>query len=306
MSSKDFIEYPHLERLGTDGVEGIYLGQTHIFPKLDGTNASFWWNEEDRAIQGGSRTRILSLEKDNAGFLAWLYDQGKLIQLAAEFPHYRFYGEWLVPHSLKTYRDAAWRQLYIFDVLDTQTGEFLHYDVYSEILKARGVEYIPCIATAKNATYEQLTELRDRNFYLIEENSGCGEGIVIKQYGWKNKFGRQTWAKLITNSFKDKHIKEMGGSVIKNDIIEEDIADTVVTEHLVDKILAKIRIEKPDEGFVARDIPRLLHSAYHDVVTEELWEYVKKPSGCAVINFKTLQTCVYARVKQIKPEIFGR
>jgi hypothetical protein len=28
MSSKDFIEYPHLERLGTDGVEGLYLGQT--------------------------------------------------------------------------------------------------------------------------------------------------------------------------------------------------------------------------------------------------------------------------------------
>jgi hypothetical protein len=303
--AKDFIEYPHLERLGTDGVEGIYLGQTHIFPKIDGTNASFWWDTEANAISGGSRTRILSLDKDNAGFLAWLLQQRKLNALAAEFPQFRFYGEWLVPHSLKTYRDSAWRQLYLFDVLDVRTAEFLHYDVYSEILKARDVEYIPCIATAKNASYEQLTQLRDRNFYLIEENSGCGEGIVIKQYGWKNKFGRQTWAKLITNSFKDKHIKEMGGSVIKNDIVEEDIADECVTEHLVDKILAKIRTEKPDEGFTAKDIPRLLNSAFHDLVTEELWDAVKKRKN-PTINFKTLQTCCYARVKQLKPEVFGR
>ena len=37
-----FLKYLHLERYGTDGVDGITLGGCHIFPKLDGTNASFW------------------------------------------------------------------------------------------------------------------------------------------------------------------------------------------------------------------------------------------------------------------------
>ena len=32
-------------------------------------------------------------------------------------PGCRFFGEWLVPHSLKTYREDAWRDFYIFDVM---------------------------------------------------------------------------------------------------------------------------------------------------------------------------------------------
>ena len=40
-----FQKYLHLERYGTDGVDGITIGQCHIFPKLDGTNASFWYEQ---------------------------------------------------------------------------------------------------------------------------------------------------------------------------------------------------------------------------------------------------------------------
>lgn len=31
----EFIKYPHLERFGTDEVDGINIGTCYIFPKID-------------------------------------------------------------------------------------------------------------------------------------------------------------------------------------------------------------------------------------------------------------------------------
>lgn len=296
----ELIKYPHLERFGTDEVDGINVGECHIFPKIDGTNSSFWW--EDGALQCGSRNRVLSAEEDNAGFYAWAQQQDRLREFARMYHAYQVYGEWLVPHSLKTYRDDAWRKLYVFDVMERATGRFLHFDVYSQLLKAYGIDFIPCLGAGSNPTYETLCGWRDRNTFLIQDGQGCGEGIVVKQYGWTNRFGRTTWAKLVANHFKDKHIAEMGGSVINNKMVEEEIADEFLTGHMVDKIMAKIRTE--NGAFGARDIPRLLGEAFHDLVTEELWQALKKHKN-PKLDFKTLNHCAIARVKRLQPELFG-
>lgn len=294
-----FEKYTHLERFGTDEVDGINVGECHIFPKIDGTNASVW--NEGGAMACGSRNRLLSLEEDNAGFMAWALQQTNLHTLITEHPGRRFFGEWLVPHSLKTYRDDAWRNFYVFDVLD-DNGEFMHYDAYSEILKAHGVSFIPCVLKSKNPSYEILLKATENNRFLLKDNTGVGEGICIKQYGWKNRFGRTTWAKLITNTFKDEHIKEMGGSVVNAKLVEEEIADEFISKHLVEKIVAKIR---NDHGqFGARNIPQLLGMAFHDLVSEEMWEAVKKHRNPR-IDFRVLNHCAIKRVKELMPELFG-
>ena len=181
----DFIKYTHLERFGTDEVDGINVGRCHIFPKLDGTNASFWF---DGLIQCASRNRVLNVNDDNAGFMNWLIKQENHVKLAMAHPELVFYGEWLIPHSLRTYQEDAWRDLYIFDVYDRDKGVYLSYDVYKPLLDAYEVTYIPCLGVVTNPTYEILCKYRDENFYKVKDNSGAGEGIVIKQYNWKNKF----------------------------------------------------------------------------------------------------------------------
>lgn len=293
------IKYTHLERFGTDAVDGINVGECHIFPKLDGTNASIWF--EDGEIRYGSRNRELTLGDDNAGFAAWASQQPHLLEMVKAHPGKRFYGEWLVPHSLKTYQEDAWRNFYIFDVTN-EAGEYLHYDEYMPICKAFGAAFIPCILKAKNPTYEVLTKATENNRYLVKDNSGVGEGIVVKQYGWTNRYGHVAFAKLITNSFKDKHIAEMGGSVVSVKMIEDAIADEFVTTHMVDKVVAKIRTEHG--CFAAKNIGQLLGMVYHDLVAEELWEAVKKHKNPR-IDFKTLNHCTIARVKALKPELFG-
>ena len=69
----EFKKYQHLERFGNDEVEGIELGKLYIFPKLDGSNAQVWLDDEGN-IKAGSRNRELTLEKDNAGFYKFVLE----------------------------------------------------------------------------------------------------------------------------------------------------------------------------------------------------------------------------------------
>jgi len=307
----EFKKYQHLERFGTTEVQNIELGRTYIFPKIDGTNASVWIDEKGE-VQAGSRKRHLTLESDNAGFYAWVKQQNNLLEYLKENPKHRLYGEWLVPHSLKTYKEDAWRNFYVFDVaIDKDESEITHeaddkinylpYDDYKPLLEAKEINFIAPISIITNASYEQLVNQLMKNVFLIEDGKGVGEGIVIKNYDFKNKYGRNTFAKIVTSEFKEKHSKVMGASEIKGKkMVEEEIAKEFVTTALVDKVYAKI---ENDKGFNSRSIPQLLNTVFYDVVKEDAWNFVKKHKNPS-INFKTLQHFVFAEVKEKSPQLF--
>jgi hypothetical protein len=50
-------------------------------------------------------------------------------------------------------------------------------------------------------------------------------------------------------------------------------------------------------------IPRLLHTVYYDVITEEMWEILKQFKN-PTINFKLLNGYVTARIKELRKDIF--
>lgn len=302
-----FHKYMHLERYGNEEVDGIEQGTTYVFPKLDGTNAQLWGNP-DGTIGAGSRNRTLSLGNDNAGFMNWVcgsVEGQKFYELFAGFPELRLYGEWLVPHSLKTYRDDAWRKFYIFDVYNVETGEIYHYDRYKEILDAYELDYLAPIAIIRNGNREHYEKCLDKNVFLIKDGMGVGEGIVIKNYEWQNKFGNTVWAKMVTNSFKEVHHKEMGAPIIGGETIEEKIVAEYVDEHLIDKVVAKIENDRADcdMSFNPRDIPRLLQTVFYDLINEELWNIIKKHKN-PKIDFAYLQRLTTTKVKQTRKDIF--
>lgn len=297
----EFKKYMHIERFGNDEVQGIEFGGCYVFPKLDGTNASVWLNE-DGEIDAGSRRRLLSVDEDNAGFCAFAEKEPCLSMLLEEFPNFRLYGEWLVPHSLRTYRDDAWRKFYVFDVFDEFIQQYMHYDEYAPILESFGLDYIPPLCVMKNATYDALLVELNNNGFLIQDGKGTGEGIVIKNYNFVNKFGRTVWAKIVTNEFKEKNVKTMGATV-KNmkEMAETVICDEYVTKALVDKTYAKIVNE--NDGWNSKFIPRLLQTVYYDLVNEETWNFVKKMKN-PTVNFKTLHHMAVNKIKELRPELF--
>lgn len=299
----EFVKYQHVERFGTEEVEGIELGTCLVFPKVDGTNAQVFLKNGE--VCAGSRNRELTLEKDNAGFFSAIKGDEKVIAYLNAHPNHRLFGEWLVPHSLKTYRDDAWRKFYIFDVcVDKEDGtlEYLPYDVYKPLIDEYELDYIPPIRIVKNGDYESFIRCVEENKFLIKDGSGKGEGVVIKNYDFYNKYRRQTWAKIVTSEFKERHIKEMGAPITEHRLIEEQIVDDFVTTAFVDKEYSKIKIEK--EGWRSRYIPMLLGRTFHELINEESWNILRKYDN-PTINFKRLNHLVVGKVKEVKPEIFS-
>ena len=295
-----FIKYQHLERYETSEVEGINLGECYIFPKIDGTNGSVWF---DREVKCASRRRELTKEADNAGFRKYILEQDNIKCFLVKYPDIRLYGEWLVPHSLKTYREDAWRKFYVFDVCKVVDEElvYLTYNEYSILLDEFEIDYIPPIKILVNAEYDDFVNQMKQNTFLIEDGKGEGEGIAIKNYSFKNKYGRITWAKIVTSEFKEKHVKEMGASKTEHKMIEQEIIDKFLTEAFIDKELEKIKLEK--DGWSSKFIPELFGRLWHEFITEESWNIIKKMKN-PTIHFKTLNSLMIMKVKEYRKELF--
>ena len=296
-----FVKYMHLERYGNDEVDGIEQGTTYVFPKLDGTNAQVWLNE-DGTIGAGSRNRTLDIHNDNAGFMNYIVTDKRIKDLFDIYPELTLYGEWLVPHSLKTYRDDAWRKFYIFDIFDRDRQYFYNYEMIKLVLDQFGLDYLAPITIVKNGTREHYEKCLDKNVFLIKDGMGVGEGIVIKNYEWQNKFGNTVWAKMITNNFKELNHKEMGAPVIGGETLEEKIVNDYVDAHLIDKVVAKI--ENDEGGWSSKHIPRLLQTVFYDLVNEELWNIIKKHKN-PKIDFAYLQRLTITKVKELRKDIFN-
>ena len=140
----------------------------------------------------------------------------------------------------------------------------------------------------------------DANDWLVTE--GIGEGVVLKNYEYFNKCGRQVWAKLVNSDFKDKHRKAMGAPVtVCTKLVEAEIVDTLLKDDIVEKVYANICVS--EDGWHSKFIPRLLETVWHDFVKETTYEAIKKQK-LPTINYKTLKALVLRKVKDIKPDLF--
>lgn len=310
----EFRRYDHVERLGHDEVAGIELGEVYVFPKLDGANASVW-ADADRVLRAGSRNREVTPGEDNHGFAAWAYAHPQLGEMLRDHPQLIIYGEWLVPHTIKFYRDEAWRRFWIFDVWDRLTEQYLPFEAYRSLAReCYGLDVIDPLWRATNPSENQLRKATEGNTFLVCDGAGLGEGVVIKRYDWRNKYGRQPWAKVVRNEFKEENRKAFGVAERGGEYQAElDLAHRAVTPALVVKERAKIEAALRHPGGLLQEapsdhrralIPRLLGTVYHAVVTEELWDFVKRTKPAPTIDFGKLQRAVVAETKRCAPDLF--
>ena len=313
-----FRKYHHIERFGHHrDIAGIDSGLVRIFPKLDGTNAVAWLGD-DGTVRAGSRTRELSIESDNQGFCKWLHGEMDQALYVREFllhhPEMIVYGEWMVPHTLRTYREDVWRRFWVFDIFCVESGGlYVPWEVYSEYPLLKPCDLIEPIATINNPSEEQLRAQLECNTYLIREGAGLGEGIIIKNYEWRNKFGRQPWAKIVRPVFKEESRRAAPSEV------EAAIAEEFCTPELVGKTRAKVIVDVANSlGIILtgpnaqkqveaenrhRVIPQLLGRVFHDLITEECWTFIKKHRN-PVIDFGKLQKQVNIKVKAFAEDLF--
>lgn len=294
----EFIKYQHLERWGTYNTEGIDIGTCYIFPKIDGANVQIWYSNGE--IHTGSRNMEITEGSIRVDFHKWVQEQDNIEEFFIKNPTLRLHGEWLVPHTLKTYSESAWNNFYVFDVIAGET--YLTYECYKDLLDVFDIKYIVAICKIKNPSEKQLINQLEKNTYLIQDGKGTGEGIVIKNYHYKNNNDNIRWAKIVKNEFKDKHIRESEiCKIAGSKQIERDIVNKYITISLIEKEKAKI---DNDCEWSSKQIPRLLNTIYYCLITEESWNFIKefkKP----VIDFKKLLLFSTAKIKELKPELFN-
>lgn len=294
--------YQHVERIDSDEVDGILDGEVYIYTKLDGTNAGVHYDNGKVIVN--SRKRELSEDKDNAGCMEYVLSQPKFEQFFNEFPNLYLYGEFLVKHSIRTYKDSAWKKLYVFDVVDFSNPEnlrYLSYEEYEPLLKKYNIEYIPLIATLNHTTKEDILPYLDKTTFLQSDSTTPGEGLVIKRYdGWKNKYGRTTWAKIVRKEFMVS--KKIHREVSPNEI-EESIVEKFCTDAFIEKELAKILEDIGTDNWDNKYISRCLNSVYHELISEEAWSFIKKFKN-PKIDFSILCVLATEKTKNVMRDFF--
>lgn len=300
--------YQHIEKLGSGEVEGILNGICYLTYKIDGTNSCVWL-KDDGSIGFGSRNRELGLTKDtdNQGFAMAIATNEKYAGLFADLkaflakhPNYIVYGEWLVPVNIKNYKDDAWRNFYVFDVYNTDDGTYVNYDVYSKWFDEdyKNIKYIPLLAKLENPTEEDIKNLLSKTGdFLISE--GLGEGIVIKNYDFVNRYGRRTWAKMLTEDFlsRKKDKREARKTAVEQGMtVEYEIIKLLTVDQIV-KEKAKIMENRKSDFWESKFIPELLNRVFLEFWRDN-WEIILKKFHNPTINFKTLKSLSDTEVKK--------
>lgn len=304
----EFKKYQHIEKIGNLEVEGILDGTVYLFYKIDGTNSQVFL-KNDGTLGFGSRNREVTPDADNAKFAATFMDEAHkveynhVLRLLRDYPNYIIYGEWLVPHTLKTYSVDSWKKFYVFDVLDAKTGIYLPYEGYAQLLKKYCPELnvIPLLAKLDHPSVDDIkSKLQETGKFLC--TSGLGEGIVIKNYAFVNRFGEVKWAKMLTEDFverkKDTHQlnKQIKAGESEHSTEKGIIAKYLTIEH-ISKEYHKL-CEKYGEAVLnARHLYELLNVVFHEFWADN-WEIILQQMHMPTIDFKALKQLADAKVKQ--------
>lgn len=317
-----FHSYEKVERLEKEECDGILNGGCYIFEKIDGANAQIYLDTETREIAFASRNRVLGIG-DNLisgdsfrGFATWVKEnREKLQQFFDIHPDFILNGEWLIKHSIQ-YAPTAYNRFYVFDIYDSVNQRYMGIESHRswQDLYKIGLDFVPFDDRVENPEMINL-----KAYLALPSRYGAPfrEGIVIKNYNFVNKFGRQPYAKLLHETFQE--VKSKPKAPISPDAIELAIQVQYVTAARVKKICNKIQILQVDKdvgidwqcepstegilksAFAKRlemsDIPRVINMVWYDIITEDMNDILKRLKD-PTINFKLLKRLVFDRAKE--------
>ena len=299
---KSFI---HVERLGKEETDGILNGLCYISPKLDGTNAVVW--SKNGEVCAGSRTRQLSATSDNAGFYAWTQSEDeeavKVRELVTGNTHIILYGEFGVGRvaNIKDYDTEAHNKLWIFDAFDTIMQTYLHPDVLKNMCAAFGLEnYVLPSVKIENPTQEQIQDLAERNHFLLTNANHAGEGVVIRNPGFRNKWGNYVIAKFVRDEYLQRKAQKENKSISKRLDCEQEIIDYYVSDAELAKAKAKITLALGLEEFDNKNgkcIGMYLNLVFNDAVLAEIGDICKRWKR-PVIDFQELNNLCSIKARE--------
>lgn len=275
MNHKKFMD---IERIKAGYADGFRKGDIiYIEEKIDGGNAAIRIDEDTGKIVAQSRKQILTPTNNLRGFYEFT-QRLEVEKVRATLGSSKIlFGEWLVPHAV-CYPDSAYNNFYAFDVYDTETEAYLPQSEAIEIAQQIGVEYVPIFYFGEFESWEHCMSFVGKT----ELGGEFGEGIVVKnQTRLNDPNGRRPfYLKIVgeqfaeTKAHKHNKIKQADADVLAKLEADKALAETIVTEARVNKILLKFvdggiipeDWTARDMGTIAKNLPR---AVYEDCIKEE-------------------------------------
>jgi len=318
-----FKKYPKIHRLGKEETDGILEGHLTVQEKVDGANVSLWLGE-DGTICCGTRTRHVT-EGFN-GFVDYMNTHAGIKAFFEANPTLRLYGEWLVKHTI-AYDETKMRKFYLFDITTKTEGvpceDCVSGQTISDGSKCEkcvdGIcyppepyfdqEFVKDIAFQYEMEMPQIfgefenPDLEAIKAFVGKSNIGeNGEGVVIKNYDHKDKWGNHCHAKIVTEGFLEDNGVAFGGNNKHSDTYwEMYITNKYMTLARIKKQMSKLEPEI-DRRLSEIEIPRIASMAYHDMLTEEIWEISKKVS---FVDFQVLKRVATKKAIQIYKDVLN-
>ncbi len=291
------ITYTHVVKLNTVDAEGILENEcVAVTAKMDGTNARVW--SDDGKIICGSRGRKISVDKDNAGFAAFINGPSDEAQKIWLFlignPQYEIFGEWMGANkfigSIKYYDEEAKNKFFIFDVYDRVNHRYLFEDEWRQMLSNYGLSdyFVKLFGIYSFPTIGDIQKIADENTFMISSPEKVGEGVVIKAKDFTNKFGHFTYAKLIHDDYLEGKKPKDKTNVATS--VEQQIIDAYVTDAEMAKAISKTCVWAEVDEFDKKSgkmIGFFLNMVYRESILEELQTIIpalKEPT----IDFRAL------------------
>lgn len=256
-------KYNSIERFGKKGTQDVLEagGFIAITEKLDGANSSV--RLENSEIKCYSRNTELNENETLRGFYSWASDHfGDSDKNSGLI----LYGEWLCKHKLDYGENHD--RFYLFDVYHIDKEEYLPlYDI-----KTTAEEYDLLLAPIfYEGEYKGLDHVQ--SFIGKSELGETGEGVVVKNYNYRNRFGEQPFVKFVSDEFAEA-TKVKKHNFNNSDPLTQYI-ETVLTEARVSKMIHKLVDEnKLNEDYAIEDMGTILKglgsSVFEDIIEEEL------------------------------------
>ncbi|MWV44837.1 hypothetical protein GRF59_14545 [Paenibacillus sp. HJL G12] len=261
-------KYMDIVRLGHKTTVGVLNEGDHIViqEKLDGANASF--KREGNDIIAFSRNTQLSSENNLRGFYEWTQtlDATNLLEGVI------YFGEWLVKHKLDYGNNM--NQFYLFDIYNEYSQDYEKFSIVKFESVRLNLNLIPVFYEGEYKSFEHLESFIGKTELGVNE----GEGIVVKNINYQDRYGKQLFVKLVSDSFRE--VQKQKAPKDPNYTSEEQAAvKSVLTKARVEKMIYKLVDENVlDERFGIEDMGTILkqlgNRLYDDIVKEE-YEAIK-------------------------------
>jgi hypothetical protein len=291
--------YWKIHSIDKEECEWILNWQCVIQEKIDWANLSVWRTND--WIFVWSRTQIVGTPEIKTWFRwaveyinnhPWTLQLFDYLEDKLLTDDIRIYWEWLVAHTITDYNKEAYNHFYLFDI--EIWWKRLPPVLVKTLAKDFWFKYPEVFEVINNPTLEKIKEYVWKT--TLKDSWKWGEGVVIKNISFINKFGNAVYAKIVCDNFKESNQIVFTNWNKKDN--ELDIVSKYCDLERVKKIINKI--EQNDWVDINKShIAKILWLVFYDIITEEANNIAKK----WVVDFDRLRKMINERSRRISIDL---